>query len=129
MFFLWNQSSNITYPNDENVFIVSNHKKKKRLLCESMFVQIDRWTLILKMVEREVFHMKPKHQYHLSQLGQYVYGAQSQNERRLLCESVFIPTEKWTLIPKLVEKEVFLMKPKHQFTYPSVKNEFVVPNH
>ena len=30
-----------------------------------MFVQIDSRTLSLKMVEREFFLMKPKHQYHL----------------------------------------------------------------
>ena len=29
--------------------------KKRRLLCESVFVPIDRRALILKMVEREVF--------------------------------------------------------------------------
>ena len=28
---------------------------------------IEKWTLILKMVERDVFFMKPKLQYHLSQ--------------------------------------------------------------
>ena len=54
--------------------------KKKRLLCESMFVQVDGRTLILKMVEREVLSMKPKHQYHLSQWEEYVYGAQSWKE-------------------------------------------------
>ena len=40
--------------------------KEKRLLHESMFIKIDRWTLILEMVGREVFLMKPKHQCHLS---------------------------------------------------------------
>ena len=46
-----------------------------RLLCESMFVAIERRTWILKMVEREVSPLKPKHQYHLSQQGECVYGA------------------------------------------------------
>ena len=81
------------------------------------------------MAEREVFLMKPKHQYHLSQWGECVYGAQSWYERRLLCEFVFIPIEKWTLILKMAEREVFLMKPMHQFIYPSAENEFMVPNH
>ena len=36
---------------------------------------IEKWTLILKMVERDVFLMKPKRQYHLSQWGECVYGA------------------------------------------------------
>ena len=49
--------------------------KEKRLFCKSMVVQIDRGTLILKMVEREVFPMEPKDQYHLSQWGEFAYGA------------------------------------------------------
>ena len=48
---------------------------KVRLLCESVFVQIDDWKLILKIVEREVFLMKPNLQYHLSQWRELVYGA------------------------------------------------------
>ena len=42
-----------------------------------MFVQIDRRTLFLKMVEREVFSLKPKHQCRLPQWEECVYGAQS----------------------------------------------------
>ena len=78
-----------------------------------MFIAIERWTWILKMVEKEASHLKPKHQYHLSQREECVYGAQSWKERRLLCESKFIPIERWTWIPKMVEIEVFLTKPKH----------------
>ena len=39
------------------------------------------------------------------------------------------PIDRQTLILKLVEREVFLMKPKHQFIYPDEKNEFMMPNH
>ena len=45
-----------------------------RLLCEYMFILIERWTLILKVVEKEVFLMKLKHQYHLSEQGESVYS-------------------------------------------------------
>ena len=38
-----------------------------RLLSESMFVPIDKWTLTLKRMEGEAFLMKPKPKYHLSQ--------------------------------------------------------------
>ena len=41
--------------------------KERRLLCESIFVLIERRTSILIMIERKVFRMKPMHQYHLSQ--------------------------------------------------------------
>ena len=66
------------------------------------------------MAEREVFLMKRRHQYYLSQRGERIYGAQSLKERRLLYESMFIQTERWTLILKMVPREVFLIKPKHQ---------------
>ena len=63
-----------------------------------MFIPIERCASILKMVEKQVFPMKPKHQNHLSQWGEYDYGAQSWKEKILLCESTFIPIERKTLI-------------------------------
>ena len=36
---------------------------------------IEKGTLTLKMVENDVFLMKPKHEYHLSQLEECVYDA------------------------------------------------------
>ena len=53
--FLTKPSMNIFYPNEEIRFMVPNHEKKRRLLCESMFIEIDRLTLILNMVERDFF--------------------------------------------------------------------------
>ena len=70
---------------------------------------------ILKMVERGGLLVKPKHQYHLSHQGECVYDAQWWKERRLLCESMFSTIEKGTSILKLVIREAFLMKPKHQY--------------
>ena len=58
-----------------------------------MFIPIEIRTSILKMAIREVSLTKPKHQYHLSQWGEFVYDAQSWNETRLLCECMFIPIE------------------------------------
>ena len=48
-----------------------------RLLCDSVFILTDKRTLILKMVERDVFLLKSKLQYLLSQWGECVYGTQS----------------------------------------------------
>ena len=39
-------------------------RNEMRFLCESMFISIERRTSILKLVIREAFLMKPKHQYH-----------------------------------------------------------------
>ena len=80
-----------------------------------MFIAIEIWTSILKMAIREVYLTKPKHQYPLSEGGKCVYDAQSWNETGLLCEFMFIPIERCTSILKLIIREVFLMKPKHQY--------------
>ena len=89
MFFLWNQRINIVYPNEENVFF-----------------QIDRQALILKMVDSEVFLMNPRHQYHLSQWGECVYGAHSWNEKRLLFECIY-PNRQTNIISKNGSKRSF----------------------
>ena len=48
---------------------------------------------------------------------------------RLLCESMFIPIERRTSILQMVEREVFLLKPKHQNRLSQQENLFIVPNH
>ena len=75
--------------------------KKTRLLHASMFVT-NWWTNIdsKKIIERKVLPMKPKHQCYLSRWGEYAYGAQAWNEKRLLCASMFVIIDGWTLIPK-----------------------------
>ena len=49
---------------------------------------------------KKSFSMKPKQQCHSSQLGEWVYGAQSKEERILLFESMFVLIGKQTLIAK-----------------------------
>ena len=56
--------------------------KDTRLLCESIFIPIERETSILKLVEKQASLVKPKHQNHLPQQGECDYGAQSRKERR-----------------------------------------------
>ena len=81
------------------------------------------------MVGKKAFLMKSKHQYHLSQWGKCVYGAQSWNKRRLLRESMFITIDGRTLILKYPGKWSFFYKTKHQFIYPNKEIEFMLPNH
>ena len=78
-----------------------------------MFIPIERWTSIQKMVEKQVFLMNPKHQNRLSQYEEWVYSAQSRKKRWLLCESMFISMEIRTSILKILEREIVLTKPKH----------------
>ena len=65
------------------------------------------------------FSYENKASNHLSQWVGCIYGAQSVKKWRLLCDSMFIPFEKWTLILKMAQREVFLMKAKPQFIYPN----------
>ena len=58
--------------------------------------------------------MKPKRQNHLSQQGECVYSAQSRKQRILLCESMLTLIERRTSILNMVEKQVFVMKPKRR---------------
>ena len=82
------------------------------------------------MVERKNFLMKPKHQCHLQQWEECVYGAQSWKEKRLLCASMFITINEWTLIPKNYWKEkIFLWNQSVNAIYPNKENVFTVPNH
>ena len=64
------------------------------------------------MVGKKVFLMKPKHQCLLSQLGEWVYGAQSWKERRLLCEFMLVTIGRQILILKNSWKRNFSFETK-----------------
>ena len=53
-------------------------------------------------MERKAVLTQLKHQNHVSKWGECVYSAQSQKEWGLLLESMFVPFDRWTLIPKKV---------------------------
>ena len=80
---------------------------------EFVFIPVDRQTLILKNGGKSSFSYKTKVSIHLSQWVEWIYGAQSLKEKRLLCQFVFIPIERWISIQKEVDRKVFLMEPKH----------------
>ena len=78
---------------------------------------------------KKSFSYETKVSIHLSQRGEWICGGQPLKEKRLLCKSMFLPIERWTLILKMVERKVFPLKPKAKFIYPNEENEFLVPNH
>ena len=94
-----------------------------------MFIPIERRASILKMVEKEVSPLKPKHQYYLPLWGECVYGTQPWKEMRLLCESMFIPIERQTLVFKMVEREVFFFETNASISVILMRRMFMVPNH
>ena len=89
--------------------------KESRLLRESMFIPVGKWTLILKNGRKWSFPYGTKASIRLSQWGEWISSTQSLKEERLLCESMLIPIKKWTLILKMADREVFLIKPKHHY--------------
>ena len=61
------------------------------------------------------FSYETKASIHLSQGGQWICGAQSVKERRLLSEPMFIQIERRILVLKMVKREVLAAKQKHQY--------------
>ena len=78
---------------------------------------------------KKSFSYEIKASISLSQWGECVYGAHSWKEKRLLCESMFVQIDRWTLILKMVERDVFLWNQSFVIVYPNEENEFMVPNH
>ena len=70
--------------------------------------------MILKNGDKWNFSYETKALFRLSQWREWVYGVKSWEKRRLLWESAFIWIARQTLIHKMVEREAFLMNPKHQ---------------
>ena len=121
-FFLWIQRINSVIPIRRKNFWCPIIKRKEIILWIHVY-PIEKRTLILKLVEKDVISLKPKLQYHLSQWGECVYVAYWLKENRLLCESVFLQIDEWTLILKMVKRDVFLMKWKHQYHLSQWPNE------
>ena len=88
--------------------------KRKKIIMWILVYPNWKMNFISKNGRKTSFSYESKHRNHLSQWGEYVYGAQSWKERRLLCESMFIPIERRTSILKMVEREVFPLNPKQQ---------------
>ena len=55
------------------------------------------------MERGKAFNAKPKQQYHVSHCEECVEGAQSQKERRLFRESMFVLFDGQTLTPRKIE--------------------------
>ena len=94
-----------------------------------MFILVDRWSLILKKWWEEKFFLWNQSINSFIPRRRIIYDAQSWKERTLLCESTFIPIDRWALILNMLERDFFLIKTKYQFIYHNKENMFIVPNH
>ena len=79
---------------------------------------------------KESFSYETKASIHVSQLGECAYGANSQNDERLLWESIIVSFYGWILILKVWWNENhFVWNQSININYPNEKNKFMVPNH
>ena len=82
------------------------------------------------MVVREDSAIKPKHQCHLSQRGEWVYSAQSWKEKKI---AMWIHVCcNWQMnfnLKKWWKKKLFLWNQNINVIYPNEENEFMAPNH
>ena len=101
--------------------MIHNHEKKRDYHVNLCLSKLTNEFWFWKMGGREAFLMKPMHQYHLSQWGEWVYDSQSWKERRLLHESMFIQIDKWTLILKNGEKRSFSDETKASMSFIPIK--------
>ena len=124
MLFLWNQSINSFIPIGR-MDLWSPIIKRNEIIMWICVYPNWKMNFNCKNDRKRSFSSESKASILLSQREEWICRAQSLKERRLLCESVFVPTKRQTLIPKMVEREVFLMKHKHQIIYPNKDNEFV----
>ena len=100
-----------------------------RLLCESMFIPIERRILIQKIGRKISFSYEIKASIPFILMRRMCLWSPFMKRTKIIRESVFTTFDGWTLILKKGGGEVFLMKRKHQFICPNKENEFMAPNY
>ena len=93
-----------------------NHEKK-RLLCESIFVPIDRWTLVLKKNGKRSFSYESKTLMSFIPMSKTSLLHPIIKKGRLLCESVIVLFDRWTLILKRWWEEKILNETKVSMSF------------
>ena len=66
------------------------------------------------MVGRKAIYLKSKHQCHLSKLGEYVCRPNNRRKEIIMRVDVYPIIRQTLTLSKIVEREAFRMKPKHQ---------------
>ena len=91
--------------------------KKKKLLCESMFVRIDKRILTLKNGGKRSFSYETKASKPFIPISRMNLWCASWKEKILLCNSKFVPIETRSLIPKIEGKRRFFYKTKDPMSF------------
>ena len=128
--FKWNQSVNVIYPNEENEFVVLNQKKKKGLLCESLFVPIDKRTLILKNGWKRTSSYETKASMSFILMSRMCFWKLIMRRKEIIMWIRICPN--WQMnfnFKKWWEEKLFKWNQSFNVTYPNEWNEFMVPDH
>ena len=99
----------------EELVYGSKSWKERRLLCESMFIQIDKGTLILKNGGKRSFLYKTKELMSFIPMRRMSLWFPIMKRKEIIMWIRVSPNSK--MILKTVGGKAFLMKPKHQFIY------------
>ena len=99
--------------------------KRKEIIMWIWVYPVENRTLILGILKRVVFLMKPKPLYHLSQWGEWCLITK---RKEIIMWIHVYPIGKVTLILKMVEREVFFWNQRLNVIYPNEENVLMVLN-
>ena len=89
--------------------------KEIRLLPEFLFIPIDKWTLILKNYGKWGFSYESKASISFIPMSRMSLWYLIMKRKEIIMWIHLYPIDRWTQILKMVEREAFLMKPKHRY--------------
>ena len=98
--------------------MVPNHEKKKRLVRESMFIPIDRWTLILKNGRTKSFSYEIKALMSFIPIRETCLWCPIIKRKEIIMWIYIVLFEKWNLI---------LKNDKNNFTYKAKASMSFIP--
>ena len=113
----------------EKSIYYSQSWKERRLLHESMFIQFDKQTLILKNNGRKCFSYEAQTSVHLAQWVEWVYGSQSWKKEIITWIRIYLIWQMNFDSKKWWDEKFFLWNQSINVINPNEENEFMVTNH
>ena len=128
MSFLWNQIINTIYPNEENEFVAPNHSKKGDYNV-NLSLSNWKWNFNSKNFKKSYFFAETKASISFIPMRRLCFWCRITKKKEIILWICVYPTEKWTLIPIMVERDVFFWNQRLHIIYPNEENILMVPNH
>ena len=128
MFFLWNQSVNTIYPNEENVFMVPNHEMKGDCNVNPRLSQLESELQFKKWMKEKCFLRNQKINSFIL-VWRMDLGCPIIKRMEIIMWIRVYPTEKQTLTQKWWKEMLLLWNQSMNIIYLSEENAFMMPNH